>query len=128
MADELDAGLVERLLTAIGDKLGTPCADVPNDKRAEAREIAIAGLRSLPIPVAALNALARGEAVVVPKERTLDMMRARKIVFGSTDIEADMKRIARLREIGAVSKQDREWSAMLAASPYRQADATNVNQ
>ena len=54
----------------------------------------VAALLSLGIPAAALNALAKGEAVVVPKVRTLEMITATPFLEDS-------------------------WDAQLAASPYR---------
>lgn len=65
-----------------------------------------AALSALPLTPEALNALWRGEAVVVPKEPTVDMIEAHQDECAGDADEASPRRI---REA---------YRAMLAASPY----------
>jgi hypothetical protein len=68
MADEeLDAALVERVQRALCVR------DMDRMALMHYEDQARAALLSLPIPAAALNALARGEAVVVPNIMTAEM-------------------------------------------------------
>lgn len=71
MADEeLDAALVERVQRALCVR------DMDRMALMHYEDQARAALLSLPIPAAALNALARGEAAVVPKVPTHEMIAA----------------------------------------------------
>lgn len=107
MADEeLDAGLVERIQRKIDGGLAPM----------RVRDTLRAFSKLCGIPVSALNALARGEAVVVPKMPTGDMIEAHQFDCAG---DADEAGPARIRSA---------YAAMLAASPYQQAGATNVNQ
>lgn len=94
--EELDAGLVERTREII---FGKPSfyTDVPTETLRVKR-----ALLSLPIPAAAINALARGEAVVVPKNATKEMQQA---------VAVDEDEWHELH-------QSEVWARMLAASPY----------
>lgn len=77
-------------------------------------------IRSLGIPAAALNALVRGEAVVVPRTRTREMCDARQDVHGFSPLtDQTWAKLCAIRACGETGANgDAEWSAMLAASPY----------
>ena len=96
MAD-LDPALIEKAARSACDTLGRPPCSYPKcscGAKNFASLAARAALLSLGIPAAALNALAKGEAVVVPKVRTREMIAATPFLEDS-------------------------WDAQLAASPYR---------
>ena len=79
-----------------------------------------AALLLLGIPTAALNALVRGEAVVVPRTRTREMCDARQDVHGFSPLtDQTWAKLCAIRACGETGANgDAEWSAMLAASPY----------
>jgi hypothetical protein len=108
MADEeLDAGLVERVQRALCVR------DMDRMALMHYEDQARAALLSLLIPVSALNALARGDAVVVPKVQTREICNAKQEVHGFSPMSDEAW--ARVQFAGI----DQElWSAMLAASPY----------
>lgn len=128
MADEeLDAGLVERLRDALpGTCRKERCRPPLNSGvRCPCADPVLRILGALPIPAAALNALAKGDADVVPKVRTREMLDARQMVHGFAPLtDARWQDIESCRSgdaygTDAATLIDEEWSAMLAASPYR---------
>ena len=99
MAD-LDPALVKAIQTIAFNLVAF------SDKSALSRRDIEAMLRVLPLSTAALNALARGEASVVPKVPTGDMIEAHQSECAG---DADEAGPARIRSA---------YAAMLAASPY----------
>ncbi len=112
MADELDAGLVDRVARRIRQ------SDAVRDTEYEPiiadvyRRNARAALAATGIPVSALNALARGEATVVPKKPDAEQENAggAAIDHPSVFMSGPSHRGRRLAR--------NTYEAMLAASPY----------
>lgn len=108
MADtkqELDPALVER--ACIAQEGGPELWDLTYPSGKVVRRAAMTrALLSLGIPATALNALWRGDAVVVPKAPTGDMVEIHQFECAG---DADEAGPARIRAA---------WAAMLAASPY----------
>lgn len=79
-------------------------------------------LSALPLTPEALNALWRGEAVVVPKQQTREMLDARQMVHGFAPLTNKRWKDIESARVGIAwndaSIVDEAWSAMLAASPY----------
>lgn len=91
-----------------------PFDSLSETRKRQFREYTKAALLSLGITAAALNALARGEATVVPKRITREICDARQDVHGFSPL--DEEAWVRVQHIG---ERQSEWAAMLAASPYR---------
>lgn len=112
---EFDQAMVERLRVILfgNSTFGTNTA-------VEAIHVRTA-LRALPISAAALDALEKGEAVVVPKVRTRAMLDARQVVHGFAPLTDQRWRDIESARAGIdcddASIIDEEWRAMLAASP-----------
>lgn len=117
MADEeLDAGLVERHARAWYESYAdAPFYPGPWESLDDATRELYRGpsrnqLLSLPIPAAALNALARGEATVVPKLPTFEQAQAGgKADYANAILSPVCARADNAADI---------YTAMLAASPY----------